>query len=61
MAEPARSGLPNVSQLELRSGSQAALRRRPEAHWAESQHAAARLRKKEPPQSSAAELAALAQ
>ena len=60
MAEPARSGLPNVSQLELMSGSQVALRWRPEAHWAESQHAAALLRKEEPPQSSAAEPAALA-
>ena len=53
-------GLPNVSQLELMSGSQAALRWRPEAHWAQSQHAAALLRQEEPPQSSEARQAALA-
>jgi hypothetical protein len=60
VAERTRLGLLNASQVALRAASQVALHWRPEAHWAESQHAAALLREEELPQSSAAEPAALA-
>ena len=60
MAELARLGLPNGSELELRSASQVALRWRLEARSAELQHVAAVLREEELPQSSGAETAALA-
>ena len=53
-------GLPNVSQLELRPGSQLEPRWQLEVQWAELQHEAAVLPQAEPPQSSEARQAALA-
>jgi hypothetical protein len=60
VAERARLGLPNVSQLELRPGSPLEPRWQLEVQWAELQHEATVLPQAEPPQSSEARQAALA-